>query len=337
MPGIFIKCFYECRNRIFTPPLPHDKVKFCQYFIYILIGFVQINSLSADVGDLAARSYVDGAVAAITESLAAVATSGSYNDLTDKPSNLLTTSQLYNSIGANTDGAMTQLAATKLIYRVQDFMGNGPETSADIQIGGTVNGDFFVAGTAIGSGSIVSGGDFGVAVGSYARVDKGGGVAVGGYSQANGTEGVAIGEYAVVNNSSYGIAIGSGSSASSVYSVALGANAGVMQNSAKSIAIGNESYAFYPNSIALGASSATIRANTVAVGDENFELYRAITAVADPINDHDAVNKQTMDGAINSAMGAYIPKPSGACSNCVLHYDGTSFSWMAVIDAYSAP
>jgi hypothetical protein len=56
---------------------------------FILIAvFIFATAANADTGPLAAKSYVDEAVSAITGSIATVAFSGNYNDLSNKPTSM---------------------------------------------------------------------------------------------------------------------------------------------------------------------------------------------------------------------------------------------------------
>lgn len=127
--------------------------------------------------------------------------------------------------------------------------------------------------------------NYATAIGYGSQVQNDGilGTAIGSYSQVNGANGVALGAYSfgywgLTNN------------------VALGYQA---------------TNSFGNNSVALGANSNTVSSNEVSVGSANgfwtFQgvyvdpFYRRITNVADPVNNHDAVNKQYADAILTSA------------------------------------
>lgn len=104
-----------------------------------------------------------------------------------------------------------------------------------------------------------------------------------GYAAGNGS--VVIGNGNGTGTATNAVVIGYGSISATNDSVAIGHNATIFQGE---------------NSVALGSSSVASEDNVISVGDASSGFYRRITNVADPINDHDAVNKRYVDTSINS-------------------------------------
>lgn len=132
-----------------------------------------------------------------TSSLATVATSGSYNDLSNTP----TVPSVVQATGTSTTDVMSQNAVTSTIFA-------DPSTGKKVRIGNTVNMTLATDGVAIGTG--VSG------IGAYST-------AIGPYSQANGNQSVAIGQGSSALHKG-SVAIGDNARSSYVGEVTIGTN-----------------------------------------------------------------------------------------------------------------
>lgn len=174
---------------------------------------------------------------------------------------------LYSSTGQNTDGAMTQKAASDMVF----VAGKDPATSpTDVRI-------------AIGNGN-TSGNLDTVSIGRSADVMGEYAIAIG-FSANAPYEGVSIGDSVYAGNG-YSVAIGGHANDTGTGSVLLGYYSLV------------DDYADY--SVALGAYSVADTSYTVSVGSGNSShsstyQYRRIVNVADAVNAHDAVTKGQLD------------------------------------------
>jgi len=175
------------------------------------------------------------------------------------------TIQLYDTTGTNTDGAMTQKAATNMIYP------EGYETTKDyikIPLGSATHGGRI----AIGSDRIP--GSNSINIGKNAGVDKNSGtISIGGSANSG-------------NTSIWGTAVGYGSASGASYSVALGTEASVPNQT-------NRDYG-----VALGARSNTGRAYEVSVGKKygtSSDFTRYVANVTDPELPQDAATKNYVD------------------------------------------
>ena len=171
-------------------------------------------------GTLADQTDLADALAAKANSadLATVATSGSYNDLTDTPT-IPSGVTLYTSLGENTDGALTQKATRALFYNdsAKSKMKIGSLGSSSDTFGShsTSVGDLSraaaVESTALGYNARTSG-DYSIAIGSSAAIGNRSRASVIGYmSSARAVDAVALGSYALAtraNEVNIGTAMG---------------------------------------------------------------------------------------------------------------------------------
>ena len=120
-----------------------------------------------------------------TADLAAVATSGSYNDLSDTPT-IPSAMPLYTALGENTDGPITQKASREAIY--------ADTPMHRIKLGTKSSSDIF--------------GQNSVSIGSHARGSDSGTIAIGDSAVANGTYSIAMGRGSAAGNNYGAITIG---------------------------------------------------------------------------------------------------------------------------------
>ncbi len=116
-----------------------------------------------------------------------------------------------------------------------------------------------------------------------------GGLAIGQYAYSYSNLSLAIGNFASAELDSFGVAIGNGAAIDSSGAIAIGQSA---DGDNHGVALGGAASATHHQSVAIGAFSSSSGDNTVSVGDTDSSFYRRMTAVADPINIHDAVNLQ---------------------------------------------
>lgn len=162
--------------------------------------------------------------------------------------------KLYDTIGTNTDGAMTQKAVTEMIY---------PDDIGDkIRIGHSAN-------ATVGENSTV----------------------IGHSADGSGYEAVALGDSAVAKGSQ-NVVIGYVASSYGTNNTVAGCSASVTPGYQRSVAIGYGAVCGASNSIALGVLARTTIAGEVNVGTPgnydgyNNTSYRIINGVHDGINNH---------------------------------------------------
>ena len=289
-----------------------------------------------------------------TVDLATVATSGSYDDLTNKPTiptpytlPAATASTLggvkvgdglsveedgtisadgggggtlYNDLGQNTDGAMTQKAATDALFAdgataTQVQIGAGAQSSGSHSV--AIGDSATAAGSSIRQGNIAigwganatmsNGGSLGVAIGRLAQTSGGGTVAIG-QNALGGRATVAIGQNArAASGSSNMVVIGAHNmtdNLTGLESVAIGYNASTMADS-------NTPHSY---SASLGSWSKPSRDSEVSIGDGSSNANygtRYLANVRAGTLDTDAINKKQLDDAI-AALEARIAALEGS-------------------------
>ena len=199
---------------------------------------------------------------------------------------------LYSTTGQNTDGAMTQKAASDMVF---DTNKDPVASPSDIRV--HIGSYYAVSGTVTGST-----GDSSISIGTYNDASGSSSIALGRTAKSLGTTSIAIGNSAEASvNGAYAIAIGQSASASSGGTISLGNDSGASAGSA--VAIGNSAKATHSGAVALGYGSITSGAYEISVGSGNpndsaTNQYRKIVNVADAVDDHDAVTKGQLDAAI---------------------------------------
>lgn len=132
-----------------------------------------------------------------------------------------------------------------------------------------------------------------------------------GSNNSAAANGVSIGSSSSAGSSA--IAMGQMSSASGGSSVAIGASSS--SSSADSVAIGHGAIVSGDRSVAIGSGSLAGDDDVVSVGFDDASgrspVYRRVTAVKDPENDHDAATKKYVDDKIRTAIEAIISKVYG--------------------------
>lgn len=120
-----------------------------------------------------------------------------------------------------------------------------------------------------------------------------------GSNNSAAANGVSIGSSSSAGSSA--IAMGQMSSASGGSSIAIGESAS--SSSADSVAIGHGAIVSGDRSVAIGSGSLADDDDVVSVGFDDASgrspVYRRVTAVKDPENDHDAVTKKYADDKLN--------------------------------------
>ena len=120
-----------------------------------------------------------------------------------------------------------------------------------------------------------------------------------GSNNSAAANGVSIGSSSSAGSSA--IAMGQMSSASGGSSIAIGESAS--SSSADSVAIGHGASVSGDRSVAIGSGSLADDDDVVSVGFDDASgrspIYRRVTAVKDPENDHDAVTKKYADDKLN--------------------------------------
>ena len=206
---------------------------------------------------------------------------------------------LYNSLGENTDGAITQKASREMIF------GNSDRTAIRI---GTVTDTRMYTGT--------------IGIGNDVRFIDSYGIAIGHNSNSTGSDAIAIGRNATNTNSS----------------VAIGPNAR-NDNYSSAVAIGNSATSSHYSSVALGAYSQTGRAGEVNVGTgtRNYGYdntnTRVIGGVHAGVNNTDAVNVAQLNDAIS---GVTINPATTTTLGGVIVGTGLSVDQDGVLSANSA-
>lgn len=137
------------------------------------------------------------------------------------------------------------------------------------------------------------------AIGFYSKTVGGMNVAIGGQAQAGADLDYVNSDGMQVVRGGGATAIGYSSLADNSESSAFGFQS--MSHGENSTSLGAHAIAGADFSVALGAWSVSRDPWTVSVGDEMRGIYRRVTNVADPINNHDAVNKQYADAILTSA------------------------------------
>ena len=211
---------------------------------------------------------------------------------------------LYSTTGQNTDGAMTQKAASDMVF---DTNKDPVASPSDIRV--HIGSYYAVSGTVTGST-----GDSSISIGTYNDASGSSSIALGRTAKSLGTTSIAIGNSAEANvNGAYAIAIGQSASASSGGTISLGIDSGASAGSA--VAIGNSAKATHSGAVALGYGSITSGTYEISVGSGNpndsaTNQYRKIVNVADAVDDHDAVTKGQLDTVASS-----IPITNNISSN----------------------
>lgn len=145
-------------------------------------------------------------------------------------------STLYTGTGTNTDGAMTQLATSQLVYPGGD---ETTQTRVQIGYGAAASTEY----------------NYTIAIGYNAKATAAGAVAIGRASQT------------------YGVAIGNNSRSTTSNGISIGGSS--YSGSSGSIAIGNSARCSGKNSIALGASSQSNREGELSVGTASSTRFIA--------------------------------------------------------------
>lgn len=209
---------------------------------------------------------------------------------------------LYDTIGQNTDGAMTQKATTNITYWQGDSqkisIGNGycgADYSISIAASNKNQTDTTYNSRATGKGSIAISGANGCSAEGQNSI------AIGSSSQARAIGAVHLGS----GNTSSGAAVDNqGVQTGANYSVALGYGALVSQNLTNSIALGAYSKPTSSGELNIGTGNSTTN-----VGYNNSN-YRLLTGVYDGQSANDAVNVGQINAlidAINAAASLSIP------------------------------
>ena len=184
---------------------------------------------------------------------------------------------LYNELGENTDGPITQKASREMIF------GNSDRTAIRI---GTVTDTRMYTGT--------------IGIGNDVRFIDSYGIAIGYNSNSTGSNAIAIGRNATNTNSS----------------VAIGADAR-NDNYSSAVAIGSSATTSHYSSVALGAYSQTGRSGEVNVGTgtRNYGYdntnTRVIGGVHAGVADTDAVNVAQLNTAVGDIETALTTLNSG--------------------------
>lgn len=209
-----------------------------------------------------------------SSSLAAVATSGAYSDLSGTP----TVPSVVQALGTSTSNVMSQNATTGMVYA-------DPATKKRIQIGNnTIAGDKAnFNSVAIGDGAkAYTGND--VVIGNNAQTSKKG-------ASTSGGGNVAIGRSAGVATTNTlpegGIAIGDTAVVSTGHTTAIGAHTNAQ--GVGSIALGS-----YATTTSAQRGVMNIGTTTTNYGYSSSN-YRLLTGLYDPQGDHDAATKGYVD------------------------------------------
>lgn len=206
---------------------------------------------------------------------------------------------LYNSLGENTDGAITQKASREMIF------GNADRTAIRI---GTVLDTRMRTGT--------------IGIGNDVRFIDSYGIAIGYNSNSTGSNAIAIGRNATNTNNS----------------VAIGPNAR-NDNYSSAVAIGDSAATSYYASVALGSYSQTGREGEVNIGTgtRNYGYdntnTRVIGGVHAGVNNTDAVNVAQLNDAI---AGVTINPATTTTLGGVIVGTGLSVDQTGVLSANSA-
>ena len=241
-----------------------------------LSNYVTFTDLSSELAD-----YTP------TASLATVATSGSYTDLSNTP----TVPSVVQTTGTSTTDVMSQDAVTSMVfadpadkYKVQIGAGALSRASQTIAIGRdawtNANGPYAIA---VGGEAIASGARS-IGIGNKTSVPGTDSVAIGAFSSSGAVGGIAIGS---------GDTSANGAKAQSDGSIAIGYRAKVISQSGAK------------GQIALGAySEITGSTGTMNIGSSNTDYgynnsqYRLLTGLYDPQSAHDAATKGYVDNSI---------------------------------------
>ena len=181
---------------------------------------------------------------------------------------------LYDSTGTNTDGAMTQLATTSMVYadpatKTQIQLGNSTSSGLNSVSAGnniTASGDRAIAiGDRTDNTIVTAGGASAISLGvnASATSQSGSDIAMGVRAKGIGGASIALGTYSAAN-SLYSQAIGGQATATGNYSQAIGTQA--TANGINSLAIGMHPNAGAQYSIAIGAEATTSQQNAIAIG-----------------------------------------------------------------------
>nr|WP_249185211.1 YadA-like family protein [Burkholderia cenocepacia] len=165
-------------------------------------------------------------------------------------------------------------------------------------------------------------GDSSIAIGASANALGDNSTVLGTSANAQGSGSIAIGQAAAVVNNSGAVALGTNSSVSADYGVAIGGAIGSGRaaevSGARSVALGTLSSAGAADAVALGYGSVADRANTVSVGaaipnGDGRTITRQIVNVAAGTEDNDAVNVGQMNAGL-STTNASIAATNSALS-----------------------
>lgn len=209
---------------------------------------------------------------------------------------------LYDTIGQNTDGAMTQKATTNTTYWQGDLqkisIGNGycgANGSISISASNRSQTDTTYNSRATGQGSIAIAGLNGCSAEGYNSI------AIGSSSQARAYGAIHLGS----GGTSSGAALNNqGVQTGANYSIALGYEALVSQNLTNSIALGAYSKPTSSGELNIGTGNSTVSSGY------NNSSYRLLSGVYDGQSANDAVNVGQINAlidAINAAASLSIP------------------------------
>ena len=191
--------------------------------------------------------------------------------------------KLYDAPGSNTDGAMTQYAATQMIF--QD-----PTNRTKIHVG---------------AGTVAAQGTDSIGLGVSTKATGNTSIAVGHDAEASGSRAIAIGDGSS-SKGSYSIALGDGSEATTTCAIAIG---GQTSSGFHTKATGDTAIAISGGSTpASGAYEFNIGTTSTSYGYANTN-YRLLSGVHDGQGAHDAVTVGQINGlidAINTATGSNI-------------------------------
>lgn len=184
------------------------------------------------------------------------------------------TIKLYDSTGQNTDGAMTQLATTSMVYadpatKTQIQLGNSTSNNLDtVSIGNNITAEGTRA-IAIGDRTddtiTTASGASAISIGVNNSSTGGNGIAIGVRTKATGDGSIAWGTYAT-SSGQYALATHYQSEASGKYSSAIGPYAKALKNSAMAFGVHTEANGVRGIAVGEHATTDADGVNNMAVG-----------------------------------------------------------------------